>query len=194
MNKYSKNAMKYVEWLNKLTEAFCNLLLVVMILIVVLQVLCRYFLNAPISWSEEVALLMLIWFGMLSVSTAVYRNSHMSISFFWDRLSIGGKYFLDVAVQLLILVFSLNIMFNANILMNLVESQVLPASGILREYLYLAPLVAGTLMGINAIHNILFAQNINEDGDAHNLVTEIAVAENAAIESSVAKNSLEIHK
>jgi TRAP-type C4-dicarboxylate transport system permease small subunit len=56
-------------------------------------------------------------------------------------------------------------MLNSTLLMSLVGSEILPASGILRSYLYLAPLVAGALMVINAIANILWNADPNKHDD-----------------------------
>lgn len=165
MITYLGYLVRGVEHINKAIEILCSLLLVLMIFLVVFQVIFRYLLGTPISWSEEVAIFMLIWFGMLSVATAVYRHEHISISVISDRLSKKGQYFLATLVQLLILVFALNIMLNSTLLMSLVGSEILPASGILRSYLYLAPLVAGALMVINAIANILWNADPNKHDD-----------------------------
>jgi TRAP-type C4-dicarboxylate transport system permease small subunit len=166
MKMYLRKLRTYIELLNKLVDAICNFLLVVMVSVIIVQVFFRYIVNSPVSWSEEVALLILIWFGLLSVSTAIYRHSHMSITFLWEYLPLSGRNFLDAIVQLLIFIFSLNIMLNSNLLVTLVNSEVLPASGILRSYLYLAPVVAGALMAINSSSNLLLGNNNNEIQDS----------------------------
>lgn len=165
MKNYFDYLIRSVELTNRVVEMLCSLLLVVMIFLVVIQVVFRYVLHAPISWSEEVAIFMLIWFGLLSVATAVYRHEHIAISAIYDHLSKKWQYILSIAVQLLILVFSLNIMLNSTLLVSLVGTEILPASGILRSYLYLAPLVAGALMVINSIANILWNSEPNKHTD-----------------------------
>lgn len=173
MNKYLRYVVQGVESINKLAEMLCNMLLVFMILIVVLQVVFRYLLDSPISWTEEVAIFVLVWFGMLSVATALYRHEHMSISFIRDSLSQRGKYFLDISVQMALLIFSLNIMLNSTLLVTLVDSERLPASGILRSYLYLAPLIAGGLMVVNSMANILWNAEPNKHHDTPNLMLDV---------------------
>ncbi len=168
MNNLTRYLRIFLENINHYIESLCNLLLVTMVLIIVVQVGFRYLLASPISWSEEVAILMLVWFGMLSVATAVYRHSHMAISIIWDHLPKKGQYWLDVVVQLLILIFALNITLNSSLLITMVDDQILPASGILRSYLYLAPMVAGGLMTINSIGNLLLDRFVDESGNALN--------------------------
>ena len=151
--------------INRLAESICCLILVVMVMIIVVQVLFRYVLSSPISWSEEVALLLLVWFALLSVAVAVYRHSHMAISLVYDHLSNAGQYWLNLTAQLLIAAFALNISINAGLLVELTDIQILPASAIPKAWLYLAPVVGGGLMAINAFGNLFLDRFVNENTD-----------------------------
>ncbi len=58
------------------TRAFCaaaGICLAVMTLIVLLQVFCRYVLNAPLSWPEEAARYLMVWMTFL-VAPFAYRE------------------------------------------------------------------------------------------------------------------------
>ncbi len=168
MNKIARYLRTFLETINHLVESLCSLLLVTMVVIIVVSVGFRYLLSAPISWSEEVAILILVWFGWLSVATAVYRHSHMAIDAIYDHLSSGGQYWLNITIQLLITVFAVNIMLNASLLVDMVGDQTLPASGIFRSCLYLASIVAATLMTINSIGNLLLDRFVDDSNDALN--------------------------
>ena len=152
-----------LTFLNGVAEWACGALLTIMVLMIIVQVLLRYVLSAPLSWSEEITLLLLVWFAMLAVAVGVYRHSHMAIGVLYDRLPRMGKFWIDLFAQALIVVFAINIAVNAFILVGKSEVQVLPASGISRMWLYLAPFVGGVLMTVNAIGNFLL-DRFSDDG------------------------------
>jgi len=162
MNKFANYLRSFLETINHFVESLCSLLLVAMVLIIVVSVGFRYLLNAPISWSEEVAIVILVWFGWLSVATAVYRHTHMAIDVIYEHLSSCGQYWLNIVIQLLITVFAVNILLNSDLLITMVDDQTLPASGLLRSLLYFAAMAASALMAINSIGNLLL-DRFNDD-------------------------------
>lgn len=64
-----------------------RILLMLMFLIIVISVFCRYVLFAPIQWSEEVTLFMMIWMGLIGMALALDYEDHVSISFLVDKLN-----------------------------------------------------------------------------------------------------------
>jgi len=168
MNKIARYLHQFLESINHFIESLCSLLLATMVLLIVVGVGFRYLLESPISWSEEVAIVILVWFGWLSVATAVYRHSHMAIDVIYDHLPTSGKYWLNIIIQFLITLFAVNIMLNSGLLVAMVDEQTLPASGILRSCLYFAPMIAMALMTINSIGNLLLDRFADESSDALN--------------------------
>lgn len=55
-------------------------LLVAMVLVVCFTVVTRYFFSYTPSWSEETALLCMVWFGFLSMALGVRDDLHLSIT------------------------------------------------------------------------------------------------------------------
>lgn len=154
-----------VERINKAAEWVCIIILVLLVSITVLQVCMRYLFMSPFSWAEEVSLLILVWFGLLSVASAVFHQSHMKISFVWNMLPEKGQYLVNVCVELLVLFFALNITFNADTLVTLVSGQVLSASGISKVWLYYPLYVGGGLMSLNCLTNILYDRYAGNEND-----------------------------
>lgn len=163
MNHLASVMKMSVDVLNRWVEIFCGLLLIGMLQLIVLHVVCRYAISAPIRWLEEIVLLLLVWFAMLSVALGVHRHTHIYIDTLWKLLPARWQYWVDVGGQLLILFFALVIAFNAFDLIVLVYEQVLPASGLPRFFLYVAPIVGGGVMAVNAITNILLDSFIAPD-------------------------------
>ncbi len=76
-----------------------------MALLVAVQVFFRYALNHSIFWSEELARFLLIWLTFLGASVVYYRGVHASVDFFYQRLGVSSRKFLDIVVYLLSLAF-----------------------------------------------------------------------------------------
>ena len=63
-----------------LVEHVGMVLLVAMVLVVCFTVVTRYFFSYTPSWSEETALLCMVWFGFLSMALGVRDDLHLSIT------------------------------------------------------------------------------------------------------------------
>lgn len=68
-----------------------SLLLVAMSSILFLQVIYRYVLELPLSWSEEAARFCLVWFGMLASCVAGQQGVHFSIRWCLNWLGPGPR-------------------------------------------------------------------------------------------------------
>lgn len=68
---------------------------------VFLQFFSRYVLNDSIAWTEEIARYLLICVTFIGAATAVRRNSHIHVEFFYLYLPHGIARALSTAVDLL---------------------------------------------------------------------------------------------
>jgi TRAP-type C4-dicarboxylate transport system permease small subunit len=148
-------ARNILDGINRISEWICCVLLVVLVGITVFQVFLRYVLKSPVSWSEEVALLLLVWFGMLAVAIGVFRHTHMAITALWDYFPPPLKYIVNILIELFIIIFALNIGLNAEILIDIVGDQTLSASELPKAWLYFPLQFGGGLMVLNSVGNIL---------------------------------------
>lgn len=55
-----------------------------MVVIIFAQVVFRYALMLPLSWSEELARYLFIWATFLGAAIAFYRDTHIKVTFFVD--------------------------------------------------------------------------------------------------------------
>ena len=51
----------------------------IMVLVVAAQILCRYFFDLPLDWSEEVARFTFVWLIYLGASMAIKKRRHLKI-------------------------------------------------------------------------------------------------------------------
>lgn len=162
----------FTDKLNDYSAIVCNLLLTAIVFVTVMQVFLRYFVNSPTSWSEEISLLFLIWYGLLTVAIAIRRNEHISITFFRDALPPKWGSALDYFAQICVLGFMFVLLFYSKDLLALVGVQVLPASGIPKKFLYYPAFVGGALGTFNAIVNIMLHQVRYELPDSSDITAE----------------------
>ncbi len=68
--------------LTNFEEIVTAILLAVMIGSIGISVFCRYMLKLPLSWTEEVVLLCMVWMGFLGASVVTKHREHILIDFF----------------------------------------------------------------------------------------------------------------
>ena len=151
---FTKSLLNLAKFLNSVAQFVCYRLLELIVVVIVMQVILRFGFNSPTKWSEEVALISLVWFGMLAAAICVQRDSHVSITFFFDLLPTRGQFTLDLIIQLLIASFALILIVNGYQLVALTGSVKLPASQLPKGLLYLSAMFGGSLMLVNAIRNL----------------------------------------
>ena len=129
------------------------LLLIVLMAVIVLdvtwQVITRFVLKNPSSFTEELAGFLLIWIGILGASYALYTRSHLGIDILTYRLKGAKKQTVEVVVYSIVLLFALFVMVIGG--MRLVRltfdlHQISAAMGIPIGYVYLALPISGVLM------------------------------------------------
>lgn len=93
------------SWCNRLAEYSLLGLGILMTLIVVSQVFCRYVLNDSLFWSEELARFLLVWLTFLGASVAYWRGMHPGVDVLYARLPSPAKRINRIIVHLLSLFF-----------------------------------------------------------------------------------------
>jgi len=64
---------------SRLVAGFCVVLVYVMLGLLAAQVLMRYFLGAPPSWTEELAIILFAWLVLLYASVGLREGFHVAI-------------------------------------------------------------------------------------------------------------------
>lgn len=151
-------AIRTIDAANSVAAVVCALLLIAITGVTAMQVFLRYALNAPTSWSEEIALLLLIWFGLIAVAIGIRRNEHLAITFLRDRMPLPVARALDYGAQIGMMVFMGVVLWFGQDLIALAGRQLMPASGLPKGWLYIPALVGGGLGVVNALANLLLRQ------------------------------------
>ncbi|MGE5295639.1 MAG: TRAP transporter small permease [Solirubrobacterales bacterium] len=150
--------MKFLIVLKKILDRSLETLVIVVMAILVLDVLWQVFtrliLRDPSTWTEELAVFMLIWVSLLGAAVALGRGAHLGIDYFVGKLPAKARLGTEVVVFLCVSLFSLLVMILGGIDLvasNLELGQESPALRVKVGYVYLAVPISGfflTLYGV----------------------------------------------
>ncbi|HUU28390.1 MAG TPA: TRAP transporter small permease [archaeon] len=124
------------------------------VLTVIWQVFTRFVLRDPSSWTEELAIFLLIWIGLLGSAVALNRNAHLGIDILVNRFPRKWGHLAAVFANACIILFSLSVLFYGGIKLVaviLMNNQISPALGIRQGYVYLALPISGFFITIYAV-------------------------------------------
>ena len=82
-------------------------------LIVIVNVILRYFFQSPVSWSEEVATGCFVWGVFLGAAACYKRKLHVSVDFLIKYVPDGGKKLFRVVIDLIMLLINAYIIYMA---------------------------------------------------------------------------------
>lgn len=93
--------------LSRITEIVVIILMVLLVLDVWLGIFVRYFVNLPLTFTEEAARYLMIWMALLAVSIGIARRSHIGVLFLFDKTQGKLRHLLMGFIDLLGLLFFL---------------------------------------------------------------------------------------
>jgi len=140
-----------------LTQGFhCILatLTVVMVVVVFLQVLNRYLLNNPLSWTEEVARIIFVWITFLGAFVAVTTNSHIRVVAFVRRFSVPTQEVLTAAITCLMIFYLYHLCVVGVSVVQETRNTFSPALDLPFAYVYAAIPICGALMLISLLRRL----------------------------------------
>jgi TRAP-type C4-dicarboxylate transport system permease small subunit len=125
--------------------------------VVILEVIARYVLNAPIIWSNEVATYLFIYAVFFGGSVALKRRDLMDVRLVRERSPIRVQWLMTLVTHLVILGFSLAGTFHSGtlILTSIRTGTMSPALEIPMLYVYLPIPIGFSLMGLFSLANFL---------------------------------------
>ncbi len=88
--------------LGKGVDYVAAVLLSAMTIVVLLQVLFRYWLHLPLDWGEEVSRYLFIWSAMLGAGIATKRRAHFGIDYIVKTLPSGAQRTIAVGINVCI--------------------------------------------------------------------------------------------
>jgi len=133
-------------------------LMAVLVLDVTWQVTTRYVLGDPSSWTEELAVFLLIWVGLLGAGVALRQRAHVGIDYFVLKMSPAGRRLTECIAFLSTALFSaLVLVYGGSVLVvqTYALEQVSPALGIQMGVVYLALPISGLFLTLYSVELLL---------------------------------------
>ncbi len=143
-------ADRAADWLAKLGAAG----LLAMTTVVGWQVFGRYVLGSSPSWSEQTAMLLMIWYVFLAAAAGVWERFHIRIELLEQVMSPAQRRLLRIVIHVLIFFFGLVFCFYGTLLVWDVREHVIPSLGISRGWAYAVIPFAGLVMAIFSLGRI----------------------------------------
>lgn len=144
-----------VKWvLDRILETLVAVTMATLLIVVVWQVFSRKVLNDPSPWTEELAIFLLIWVGLLGGSVALNRGAHLGIDFLVGKLSPRGRLYVEMISFGIVALFSFFVMVVGGITLVreiLALGQTSPALGWKMGHVYLALPISGFFLTLYSI-------------------------------------------
>lgn len=150
-----KTISQYVE---KCLAWFLVVLMIAIVLDVTWQVVSRFLLADPSSYTEELARFLLMWIGLIGAAYAYRRHSHLSLDLLLMSASLPHKLLLLRAIHCVSFIFAASAMvYGGSQLMALTLSlkQTSAALGVPIGYVYSCIPLSGILICWFALENFL---------------------------------------
>ena len=143
------------KFLDITLQTVCALLLIALTIDVSWQVFCRYCLNSPSAFTDELARFLMIWLGMLGACLLFGKNGHLALNLLLIRLSAASRRVLQCVIHLMVLAFVFAAMGHGGaILMQRIMFQSSPAMHIPMGYIYSILPISAVLISIYMVLNI----------------------------------------
>lgn len=133
-------------WLYRVEEWATGVACFTIVATISLQVFCRYVLNHPLSWPEEVAKLAFVWGSFFGATVGVRRKSHIAIEALVLVLPKRIRHAFGVVVQLGVLTVLTVLCWSGVQMVRMASASIMPAINISAAFLYLPVPVCAALM------------------------------------------------
>lgn len=146
---------KFVKASFKVLRAVLCVVLLGMVAILIAHIFCRYILNNSLTWSEELLKILLVWFGMLSVSLLAIRREHVAIVVFKEHMPKKVSAVLSKVTQVLTLIICVVVIYVGVQYVLAAGYRPTPALGLPYGYAYAAIPVSFFFVTIYEFRNLL---------------------------------------
>lgn len=119
------------------------------------QVFCRFVLNYPLPWSEEVQIFGHVWIVFLTIPIAYNRGSHIMMTMLFDRLPRQTQRLIAIGVDVMWLWIGLSIAVLSVRLVRVAVFQRSPALEIPMSFIYMGLVIGGAYLTLVAIRKLI---------------------------------------
>ncbi len=142
--------------LNQLLHVLAGISFLAMVALTCWQVITRYLLKSPSTWSEELVSYLFAWASLFGASLITGERGHMNIPILVDRLNAGAQKAFHIFGELVAFAFSAIILVYGGIqITQLAMGQMTSSLGVTVGVFYIVLPLCGILNMIYTILNIV---------------------------------------
>lgn len=158
-----QQVVKMVDTLNKVVGIILSLMLGVMSILIILQVISRFLIHFPLTWSEELSRYLMVYIVFAGASLAMRHNQLISIELLPELLSAKKRKIVIILVAIFSIVFFGILFFQGLNMLEHVQAQTSPGLGISMAIPYAALPIGSLLLALNALALIFDISSKKED-------------------------------
>lgn len=98
------------QHVDNILEKFVAAILAILVVDVLWQVISRYVLSSPSSFTDELAGFLLIWVGLFGAAYVAGKNEHLAIDLMLQRSGPARRKFLEIFISICIVLFSFTVL------------------------------------------------------------------------------------
>jgi TRAP-type C4-dicarboxylate transport system permease small subunit len=139
LDRFMNVADRMIEWVGGV------FMMGLMVIIVFYQVFARYLFHHVPAWSEEVSLLLMMWFGFLTIGYGFRHQLHLRVSMVMDLFPKRVGAYADIVADILIAAFGLFLIVEGYKFTVLTWSSTLPVTKLPSGVQYLIIPITGVM-------------------------------------------------
>lgn len=148
--------MKQIRnYLDKIMRVFNAGVFAILTTLTIWQVLTRYLLSNPSTWSEELASYLFAWVTLLGAAYVFGKREHMNIPIITDKVSPKVQRVFGIINEVIILFFAIFVMIYGGLsITSLTMGQMSSSLPIQMGYFYAAIPISGAFTALYSVLNI----------------------------------------
>ena len=135
-------------------EVLTGVLLTALVVIISSQVFSRFILGKTPYWSEEISLVLVVWFGLLGAGLGVRDGAHLAVEFVVKAMPATARVVVQRFVYAVICCFALVMVVSGIRLVMLTTTQYLPATQLPVSVSYLALPLSGVFIFLMSLFKL----------------------------------------
>lgn len=153
---------KIINFIDRVVIAVGAFMTGLMVLIVFYEVIGRYVLKHVPAWTQEIVLILMMWFGFLSIAIGFRFHLHIKLTMFVDKLPQKIQTVADKLTDILIVIFGGILLFEGIRFTLFTWNSTLPVTQLPTGIQYIIVPVAGAL---TILYGLLWLFGWKEDGN-----------------------------
>jgi len=143
--------LNFIHKVNRILKYIVSLVFIILSILVILQVITRFIVDYPLSWTEEISKYLMIYIVFLGSALAMRNHQHIAIDFLPEVLGGKNKHRLTVIVLWICILFFGALTYYGSILTVIVVGQASPTLQFSMSLAYAAVPIGSILMLLNAV-------------------------------------------